>query len=206
MIFDNKFKKELGIQALVVHDAAIESRAQDFIDDLKQDLINDFLNHPVTQDIIAGSKDPTANTDISNSLGGVSNLFAFIGFDRGSDPIQPILEVFDKQFALEKRGAPHIAGGLKYSIKTPTPQEVFDVNVTPMPWNKGRSWAQGIELGISGLNQLIRLHADADVKSKSGGAIQSKRNRVRPGKYQNQKYISFLLNEYKKRARNPSIF
>jgi hypothetical protein len=34
-------------------------------------------------------------TNISGTLGGVSNLFAFIGFDQGEQPIAPILALLE---------------------------------------------------------------------------------------------------------------
>ena len=54
---------------------------------LKQRMISDFLNDPITMEIMAGPNSP----NISGSLDGVSNLFAFIGFEQGDDPISPIL-------------------------------------------------------------------------------------------------------------------
>ena len=68
--------------------------------------------------------------------------------------------------------------------------------MTPMPWATGRSWAQGIETGISGLGYLLRKN-----DGRSGKAIQS-RNKVRSGKFQNTSYISALIKKYKKEFNN----
>ena len=55
----------------------------------KSQMIADFLNHPVTQEIKGG----IGATNISGTLGGVTNLFSFIGFEQGDDPITPIVEM-----------------------------------------------------------------------------------------------------------------
>jgi hypothetical protein len=75
----------------------------------------------------------------------------------------------------------------------PTSEDIF--TVTPMPWASGRSWAQGIEKGISGLGYLLRRRSS---QSRSGEAIQSS-VKIRTGKFKNTQYISALINKYSKR-------
>jgi hypothetical protein len=153
---------------------------------IKTQMITEFIAHPVTKELIDG---PTAS-NISNTLSGTSNLFAFIGFDEGDNPIEPILKRLELMTVIF---AGEIPMGSKYVINIPTAQEIFDI--TPMPWAKGRSWAQGIEKGISGLGYLLRIN---DAKSRSGAAIQS-RVKVRDGGFKNTQYISALINKYSKR-------
>ena len=57
----------------------------------KSRVIDAFDNHEVTKEIAAGPK--ASNT--SGTLGGYGNLFSFIGFDAGSDPITPVKEVLN---------------------------------------------------------------------------------------------------------------
>ena len=80
--------------------------------------------------------------------------------------------------------------GVKYYINIPEASEIF--KATPMPWASGRSWARGIETGISGLGYLLRKE-----DGRSGKAIQTK-SKVRSGGFQNTSYISALINKYKK--------
>jgi len=49
-------------------------------------MISEFLNHPITVEIKTG---PYAE-NISGTLNGYGNLFSFIGFSDGDDPINPI--------------------------------------------------------------------------------------------------------------------
>ncbi len=79
--------------------------------------------------------------------------------------------------------------GVTYNVTIPEASDIF--KATPLPWASGRSWAQGIETGISGLGYLLRKE-----KGRSGKAVQSK-TKVRSGGFQNTQYISALINKYK---------
>jgi hypothetical protein len=153
--------------------------------DLKNQMIQEFLTHPVTIEIKNGPK----SSNISGTLGGVSNLFSFIGFPEDYDPIDPILKILER---LEYRNQTQIKSGWSYTVMMPKPQDIFAE--TPMPWAEGRSWAKGIESGISGLGFLIRKNSTA---SRSGAAVQGT-NKVRGGKYKPVPYISRLINKYNK--------
>ena len=158
-------------------------------DEVKEKMIKEFLNHPVSVEISGGA----SAGNISGTLGGITNLFAFIGFSSGDNPLQPILEILESiNF---RREGPIKKGrrvGYTYAIELPDTQKIFAV--TPLPWATGRSWAKGIETGISGLGFLLRKSSRA---SRSGAAIQTSK-KVRGGKFQNIPYISALLDKYKK--------
>jgi len=153
---------------------------------IKDELILEFLNHPVTQEIKAGP----SSTNISGTLGGVSNLFAFIGFEESDDPIAPILDLLNN---IQIIYSGQINMGSKFNITIPEATNIF--SVTPMPWASGRSWAEGIEKGISGLGYLLRNRSK---NSRSGEAVQSS-VKIRSGGFKNTQYISALINKYKKR-------
>ena len=156
--------------------------------DIKDEMIKEFMSDPVTVEILDG---PSA-TNISGTLGGISNLFAFIGFNSGDQPILPILQSLENiQFTynkeIRKKGI-----GVEFDVSLPTAQDIFAI--TPLPWAIGRSWAEGIERGLSGLGFLLRKDG-----GRSGAAVQSRVNKVRSGRFQNRPYISALIKKYKKR-------
>ena len=157
--------------------------------EIKQEMIREFLANPITQEIMSGA----GGTNISGTLGGVSNLFAFIGFDQGSDPIAPILSLLES-VTLEYQSDiknPTTGLGVNFKVNLPLPEDIFAI--TPLPWATGRSWAEGIERGLSGLGHLLRKN-----KGRSGAAIQTS-VKVRGGKFQNVPYISAFLRKYKKK-------
>ena len=155
---------------------------------LKTEMIREFLSHPVTVEILNG---PNAS-NTSGTLNGVTNLFAFIGFEAGQDPIKPILEILTN-IDYTDSGPTTKEIGRSFSVNIPEPQDIF--LVTPMPWATGRSWAQGIETGISGIGYLLNK---SNRSSRSGVAIQADR-KVRSGRFNNAPYISSLIRKYKKK-------
>tara|TARA_A100001201_G_scaffold91708_1_gene79953 strand:+ start:660 stop:1244 length:585 start_codon:yes stop_codon:yes gene_type:complete len=165
-----------------------EKDIKDKFKKIKNELIKEFLADPVTIEILQGA----SGSNISGTLGGVSNLFAFIGFDSGEQPISPILQsleniqiTYNKE--IRKRGI-----GVEFDISLPTAQDIFAI--TPLPWASGRSWAEGIERGLSGLGYLLRKDG-----GRSGAAVQSRVNKIRSGRFQNRPYISALIKKYRKR-------
>jgi hypothetical protein len=160
-----------------------EKTVQEKFETLKNQMINEFLNHPISQEISEG---PQASNS-SGSLGGYGNLFSFIGFEEDNEPLKPILEQLQ---ATNFKYSGDVPSGNKFSIILPTAKEIFEV--TPMPWASGRSWAKGIESGISGLGFYLKLKSK---NSRSGEAIQtSVKGSAR--RFKNQQYISVLINKY----------
>lgn len=155
----------------------------------KNEMIADFLNHPVSLEIKGGVE----AENISGTLNGITNLFSFIGFEQGTDPLQPIIELLQKTNLDLGRT---VGQKVVFSVILPTPKEIFEV--TPLPYMPGRSWARSIETGLSGLGYYIKKPSNS---SRSGLGIQVEK-RVRKVKFANTKYISDFLKRYKKEFEN----
>lgn len=153
---------------------------------IKQEMISEFLNHPVSVEIRGG----VSAENSSGTLGGYGNLFSFIGFDRDSSPLQPIIELLESSRIDYDRDSDN---GFLVKIYIPSSNDIF--SITPMPWASGRSWAEGIERGISGFGYYLNIDADA---SRSSGGIEAK-SVIRKGKFKNSSYISALINKYTKK-------
>jgi hypothetical protein len=153
----------------------------------QQNLLKSFEKHPVTAEIEGGA----SASNLSGTLGGIGNLFTYIGFSSGEKPlaiVRTLLEKYEIRYH-------HTKSRTTINITVPTASELF--KVTPMPWATGRSWAKGIETGISGLGRY--LYQDS-ARSRSGGAVQVK-GRLRAGKFSNTSYLSSLLKNYYKEIR-----
>jgi hypothetical protein len=158
---------------------------------VKNKMIAEFLNHPVTLEIKGG----ISSSNISGTLGGATNLFSFIGFDSGSDPIDPIEKLL---YSTNFRFTRTTRNSVEFEIDIPEAAEIF--SVTPMPWAPGRSWAKGIETGISGLGYYLKVNRD---NSRSGLGIQSSKRVRRSGsRFKNTQYISALIKKYQKEFAN----
>ena len=158
---------------------------------IKREMILEFMNHPVTREILGG---PHASNE-SGTLDGYGNLFSFIGFDAGDNPIDPILDLLSNSKIQYSNTA---NSGIMFTIFIPSKQKIFDA--TPLKWSTGRSWSEAIERGLSGLGYY--LNRDYIKESDSGTGIQTKSVLRRGAKYKPVKYISALMNEYTKRFQN----
>ena len=156
---------------------------------IKKAMVKEFLNHPVTEELMAGPKSP--NT--SGTLNGYGNLFSYIGFYDGDDPIKPVLEEFEKSTIIFSG---LIEGGASWKIYIPDKQDIW--SASPMPWAIGRSWAKGIETGISGVGYYLYSERKNLQNSRSGPAIQSQNKLGRP-RFKNVKYISAILDKYEQK-------
>lgn len=135
---------------------------------IKADMLREFDTHPVTVEIERGPG--AANS--SSTLGGYGNLFTFIGFPEGHDPISPIRERL-KEVVVRKAG--YSRGVFNFITNEPTREELFSmtkISSFRSDFEGGRSWLDGIETGLSGLGYYL-YRKDKDFKeSRSGPAIQ----------------------------------
>ena len=169
----------------------VNSVIRDNFDEIKNDILAQFNTHPVTLELEGGIN----SSNISGTLSGVTNLYSFIGFENGEKPTEPIREMLHKSsFAIKNISA---TGVITINFDIPSAESIF--KVTPMPWAEGRSWAKGIETGISGLGYYLYTQKKNLANSRSGTAVQVDTN-IRPGlRFSNVKYISELLKKYEKK-------
>lgn len=145
----------------------------------------EFLSHPVTKELEGGEN----AGNISGTLGGYGNLFSFLGFSRGSNPITPVKLLI--QSIILSSSIQATKNGFKLKLRIPSKDEFGSVSV--LPWENGRSWLLDIERGISGFGAYLYGRFK---NSRSGGGIQSNynySNRIfRPVPYFNKMYNGFL--------------
>ena len=156
------------------------------VDKIQIEMIQEFEQHPISKEIDGGITD----YNISETLNGITNLYSFIGFNSGDRPLEPIKQELQKiklRYNIASRGE------ITFTIDFPTAKDIF--RVTPLPWATGRSWAQGIETGISGLGYYIKQKEN----SRSGLGVQSQKQIRSGARFKNTKYISELINKYNKK-------
>ena len=183
-------KQSLKNQAPKLLQAQARKILREAFQKIKNKMLAEFLAHPVTREIEGGIK----SSNISGTLNNITNLYSFIGFNSGDDPIAPIEDLLlstDIRFVKMSRM------GLEFEVTLPDAKDIFAV--TPLPWAPGRSWAKGIESGLSGLGYYLNKSTD---KSRSGLGVQTSQ-KIRKGvKFTNTKYISNLINKYQKEFEN----
>lgn len=148
-------------------------------------LISEFNQHPVTKEIEAGE----SASNISGTLGGYGNLFSFLGFQKGVNPVNIV-----KKMLLSIKLSDKVSNKNKsFSMTLFLPSKEELEAVTKLPWENGRSWLFDIEKSISGLGAYLY---GKFVQSRSGGAIQVKdySNKVfQPKSYFDKMYNKFII-------------
>jgi len=154
----------------------------------KRKLLEEFALHPVTLEIEGGA----GEKNISGTLGDYGNLFTFIGFSEGTSPTELVRKFLIS--AIKMKRVPSKSNlNVNYSITVPS---LSDFKVAKMPWEGGSNWVQSVEVGVSGFNYFM---SKASNVSRSGQGIQID-NRLRSiGKSANIKYMSKIINDFKRR-------
>lgn len=167
--------------------AQMNNIASSKVSENKKDLVSQFESHPVSKEILGG---PEAS-NLSRTLSGYGNLFSFIGFENGSNPISSFSSFLRKRIRVTNRSKPTIKQNRKsikftYRINVPDASEI--ANNTKMPWESGRSWLYDVERGISGFSNYIY----EKLKGRSGGGLESSNPRKGAGNYKPVPYWSKL--------------
>ena len=180
----NAILKQLNKQTEYVSYA--DKIISDNFDKIKAEILADFDNHPVTVEIEGGIQ----ASNSSKTLDNITNLYSFIGFENGDNPTYVIREILKRS---SFRKVVQNNSIINYVFDIPTAKQIF--LATPLPWETGRSWAKGIEEGISGLGYYVKQVKN----SRSGLGVQSE-NKVRSNvRFKNTPYISNLINKYNKK-------
>ena len=182
----NEILRQLNQQS--EYTSYVEKAISEEFEKIKIEMISEFDQHPITIEIEGGIN----AENISKTLSNITNLYSFIGFESGDKPTEAIREMLKKSSYKKIIGKNSI---INYSFEIPTAQQIF--TATPLPWETGRSWAKGIEEGISGLGYYIKQVKN----SRSGLGVQSQ-NQVRKGvRFNNTQYISSLIKKYNKKIK-----
>lgn len=188
-------KKNLQKNIFVDSSALIAKKIAPIVEEkIKQEqqkTVEEFLSHPVSQELSSGAN--ASNT--SGLLNGYGNLFSFIGFEKGTDPISPISEILKRRinYSIKPTNA---KGGYVIIAEIPSKEEIFAE--TKVGWLSGKSWADGIERGLSGLNRFLYDESYEFKNSRSGSGVQVE-NIINSVKQNRTKYLSQILNNFKNR-------
>lgn len=162
----SKLKAEIAKKGYKIVKSQLVPRIERALNKETQKVLEEFESHPITQEIEGG---PTAQ-NTSKTLGGYGNLFTFIGFDRGSDPISPLRSLLARSIKIKSLRKKNNA--LTYVLKFSVPSREQIAAVSPSPWSTD-SWVDAVERGMSGLGKYLYSSSGRFKTSRSGGAIEA---------------------------------
>jgi len=148
----------------------LEKIAREKFELIKNQMLDEFEDHPVTKEIEAGP----SSSNTSKTLSGYGNLFTFIGFPSGYDALGEVRSRLN-QTILKKIG--FSKGRLNFITTEPSREDLFKITKFSdfrNDFEGSRSWLDGIETGISGLGFYLYMSGKEFEKSRSGPAIQLK--------------------------------
>lgn len=188
----------------------IEKAVKKQFNEEKQKTLLEFDSHDVTQELAEPEKG-----NISNTLGGYGDLFGFIGFESGSDPVLPVKLALESKIKFKSTNLsiiyPRNAKGqfatgkrtknIKIIFQVPDLND-FDKAAKFEGWNGGRNWVKGIERGISG----VSYYADYP-RGRSERGLQLRgqiKNSAsdRPSGFKTRPYITEIIENFKKNFKN----
>jgi hypothetical protein len=161
----------------------------------KEKLLESLDQDPVSIEIKGGPD----FENISNTLGGYGNLFSFIGFPQGAEPVEELHQILHDGINLKRTPTKKIVTekGARFQFEVQIPSKDEIAQQTPLPWEPGNSWAIGIERGISGLGYYLYSEYNSPIPSRSSTGIQIK-NTVRNLQFRPRAYLSKLFNKFAK--------
>lgn len=158
---------------------SIEGRIKRNLKKARSQLIKDFDNHPVTIEL-------EERADSSYLIGDRNSLFGFIGFPEDEEPAEIIRNYLSSENLFTVSPLIFRRKTAKAQVSIPDTKYIF--NITPMPWAAGRSWAKGIESGISGLGRFLGKEG----YGRSDMGIQVPHN-LNSSTFKPTKYISYIV-------------
>lgn len=195
--------KTIGVQARVMEPQMANAAIIKF-NYKKREFLKNFLENDTSKEIAAGERAHT-------SLFSWGSLFSFIGFEKGTKPIDELYNFFESSFMPPAKG-----GGSAKSIDIvskkridytfvghrPNLNEIEDK--THWPWKGSGSWALDIEKGkFLYYAYYIYVHPNDAKASRSGPGLENKRNgklvKLKSGrddKPQGRPYLRKLLNDF----------
>jgi len=170
---------------------ALQKKVKEKFEKNKTDLLAEFRESAVTKEIRGGA----GSANISATLGGYGNLFSYIGFYSGEDPIAPI-EQYLREFRFSGKviNTKYSKGqiSISYLIKWYDLETIM--SLSPMPWESANSWIKGIEKGISGFSYYMYGEF---MKGRSKKGLQSKAKVNLAPTFSPRRYLPAMIEKFK---------
>ena len=126
------------------------------------ELLETFLENEITAEIANGPNSPA-------SILSKGNLFSFLGFEEGEEPIKELASFLAKSIKITATTTNRRTLSVNVVLSFPTVDDIEEF--TELPW-VNKSWVRAIEDGISGLGSY--LYSDEGFEaSRSESGIQA---------------------------------
>lgn len=163
------------------------------VETAKTQLLQEFDTNPVTVELLQGPEQPYSEV-LPNGYG---NLFSFLGFSVGRKPTEPVRELLEKIYLIQKPAVDRKS--FTFKIRLPSKEDLNDVS--PMEWESGRSWIDAVTYGLGTFSHyMFSLTQGRFQNSKSNTAIQVGPDLRATSVYlTSQRYVIGMLGDFKRK-------
>jgi hypothetical protein len=160
----------------------------------KQAMLEDFDEHPVTKEMVAG---PYATENVGGVLP-YGNLPAFLGNENSAADVEELRNILEKtKMSTSRPIFVQSDRGVSYSFKVSIP-EVEDIyKKTPSDWSS-MSWVEMVENGLNNFGSFI-FSLLGYPSSVSGTGLQRGKSRSTKRRSPKIPYITEILEKFKNR-------
>lgn len=123
-------------------------RVETAVDIAQERMLEVFDSHPANLELKSGA------IGRSDFIQGRGDLFSFIGFPVGVNPVGELRKVFEKRIKVKIKKY-FKNGDIQFEVYYPNPAAI--IAASQMPWATGLSWAEGMEEGIPGISQYLAV-------------------------------------------------
>ncbi len=174
-------------------------KSREIIRERKREFLEAFDDHDVSNELRAG---PGSNSGVDGVSG---NLFSFLGFDAGSDPVGDLYSYLDSAIHLVSRNLQYNNSSKTFIAKMSLPTQEgikkitdlknYATNFNETGYGEGLSWAYAIERGIPGLDYYKYSTDPSQLGkgSRSGTGIQRKKPINEGASHKTRSYLTELL-------------
>ncbi len=164
-------------------------------------MVDEFEEHRVTKEIDGGIDYNGPSVIKYFSSEGNANLYSFIGFSAGTDPLKVLRELL--KYPIQVKLATRNTNTYYFQVLVPTVEDIETATPMPDEYVSGSfSWAAGVEDGgLLGINTFLAIRVAA---SRSGGGIQVNMKHPTDSSIEKVPYITDILEAFRKRLQELS--
>mgnify|MGYP001251704165 CR=1 FL=1 len=198
----NKILKQISVEVPKSLEKFANREARKKANAVKKEVLQEFNRHEVTKEI---QKGPSGKS--SSLLGGRGNFFGFLGFEKGTQPVEVLRDTLENSFNLSSKKGRVVKVNrntfkVEFDIMVPSKLDIY--SVTPLPWTT-KSWVKGVERGITNYSQTVFQPRKGsgflyDEYSRSGVALQTQRQ-INFIKFTPTPYIISILEKAKNKLK-----
>lgn len=162
----------------------------------QKDMVEAFEENRVTKELEAGPDYAGPSVISYFNEAGNPNLYSFIGFPRGTDPLELLRKLL--KFPIQVKLSTRVGATYYYKILAPSAEDIEEATPLPSEYVSGNfSWARGVEdADIPGIGEFLAIQTSA---SRSGGGIQVKVNSPSGSTLEATPYITAILEAFREK-------